>query len=113
MGILDPKSLNVSLESHHCDYEFGKEQNEHIRSVHEGANLKKIFDLKLQERNLEKKIDNQKLRLTSTIFKLREREYLEKDSCNCKRFCRIFHQKHNWKKSPSHVLIARLDHLSM
>ena len=63
--------------------------------------MNKNWKLKLTQ--LEKTISSQKLNLTSSLIQLKEKEYSEAKSlkCACKTFCRIIHQKHNWKRSPS------------
>ena len=57
------------------------------------------IDFKHQEMELERKICIQKLKLSSELFKLAEKEQEEKHYCKCKGFCNIFHKKHTWKKS--------------
>ena len=48
---------------------------------------------------LEKKIFEEKLKLSSGLFKLGEKEHHERQYCRCKNYCNISHKKHNWKKS--------------
>ena len=59
---------------------------------------------KLQELELETEICKQKLKLSSNLFKIGEKEQEEKHYCNCRGFCRINHKKHNWQKSIIQVL---------
>ena len=81
LGIVDPRSQNVSVE---CD---------------PSSSLKKIFKWKLKEMELEEKINSQRLKLTSDLFEVKKKEAFVDKTCNSKRFCRINHFKHNFKKS--------------
>ena len=57
---------------------------------------------------LETKINFQKSRLIGDILKLKKKENSSDHNCYCKSFCRIFHKKHNWKKSACQHLMDKL-----
>ena len=49
------------------------------------------------------------------IFQIKENEIHQKYSCNssCSPGCRIFHQKHNWVKSVSGDILAKLNNIKV
>ena len=98
LGILDPRVHNASPVF---------EQNNLFQNNSTENLLKKIWKLKLTQ--LEKTISSQKLNLTSSLIQLKEKENADAKSlrCACKTFCRIIHQKHNWKRSPSQVIYSK------
>ena len=63
---------------------------------------------------MESQISQQKLKLSMDLLKLRKKENSESLKCNCngKRFCRIFHNKHNWRISVSHTIEKKLVSIS-
>ena len=104
MGIVEPKSHNVSLE-------FDPLTIEHIPDVAHDKQ-KKVLELKLKEMEMVRKINRQQLQFSSDLFKLKEREHFEKGICRCRKFCRIFHHKYNWRKSESTELFLKFDFLT-
>ena len=107
---LYPKYQNQTQECDACNKSENKVAVEaHVTNVHEETKI--ISDLKLQEMELDRKISQQKFRLSSDLFKLKEQENKEKEKCNCKGYCRIFHFKHNYKKSYCQELLSRFDSL--
>ena len=105
------QKLNFECES--CRYETDSMVGLkcHIRRVHECPSVQKTLEMKLKE--METKAYEQKFTLTSTLFKLKEKETFEKQACNCRNFCRINHHKHNWKKSISGELFSKLKDLNV
>ena len=77
----------------------------------------KTCDLKIHlEQNISEmkvEISNQRENLRKKLFQAREKEIHEKYSCNsdCKPGCRIFHQKHNWRKSESDILRRKFNEM--
>jgi hypothetical protein len=69
-------------------------------------------DLRSKISSLEVHISQQKVLLTSSIFKLKMKENKERQFCKCKTFCRITHQKHNFIKSKSDEFFSRLSLVS-
>ena len=57
--------------------------------------------------NLELKIHNQQLKLSASLLILKEKEVIEKNKCNCRSYCRIFHFKHNWYKSKCSEILLK------
>ena len=84
---------NVHNVSPMCEETNLKTHNEKSHSL-----VKKVWKLKLIQ--LEKSIISDKLKLTSDLLCLKEKECLENKNlgCACKYFCRIVHAKHTWKK---------------
>ena len=108
LGIIDQRAHNVSPA---CDLndESPEYLKNHIGTVHGGSLAKKIWTLKVTQ--LEQSISSQKLKLASDILKLKENEDNENKLCTCKSFCRIVHQKHNWKKSFSKEIFNKFKDL--
>ena len=101
LGIVRPRSTNVSF-CDPCNYASTDENTlrRHNDNSHEThPNIKQAFDMKFEKAELEKKIYIQKLKLSSDMFKLGEKEYHEKQYCNCKGYCNIYHKEHNWERS--------------
>ena len=73
----------------------------HVRISHENKQL----EAKAIE--VENQVHNQMLLLSTSLFKLKEMESKEQQSCKCKNFCRIYHPKHNWTRSASSDLIMK------
>ena len=111
LGILDPHSHNVSPACKPCDEVFEKTNDvkSHDTNHHGGSLVKKIWKLKVLQ--LEKSINSQKLKIASNIIQLKEKEVSENRKCACKRFCRIVHQKYNWKKLFSEEIFNRFQML--
>ena len=65
----------------------------------------------LQQRLMEigKQISDQKLQITQKISKLKETEFIEKQTCRCIGWCGINHQKHNWKPIKSEVILTMIE----
>ena len=60
---------------------------------------------------LEETMKNQRMELKLKLLWLKETELKEGQKCQCKTFCRIFHWKHNWRKSSSDQIKDRLEAL--
>ena len=108
LGISNPFSLNVSLECDSCDEEHKDERTvkNHIARAHGSIEGKEIIHWKLKEMDFEKGIHERKLKLVLALYKLKEKEDLERNTCNCRGYCRILHNKRNWKKSVSKELFS-------
>ena len=57
---------------------------------------------------MEVKLSEQKIKLTSSLLELKNKEVKERLNCRCKGYCRIYHEKHNFVKFKSDELIERL-----
>jgi hypothetical protein len=66
-----------------------------------------IFQTKMN--NLEKNLSEQKINATSSIFELKKKEISLRHKCNCRSYCRVFHQKHNFVKSESNLLFRKFN----
>ena len=117
---LDYVQKNEEIEEHfarifkckECDENFATrgELKHHKRIIHGEENS--IPEMKLKLHKIEKQISDQKLDLTVKIFKLKEDELNEKETCKCVWWCAISHQKHSWKKSSSKELFSRFESLT-
>ena len=103
LGMLDPRSQNVSIECDPCGLEFKSNEcaNIHIECKHSESSAKEVIKWKLKELELERNLFLDKLKLTSALIKLKENEICKEKTCKCRGFCRIHHHKHNWVKSKS------------
>ena len=93
-----------------CNLNFRCEDElkDHKTRTHEAKLSKKLFVLsKLSF--LENKVSEQKLQLTSSLYKLKEHEKKKRQFCTCKSFCRIFHNKHNYYHSASDEIFEKLE----
>ena len=70
LGLSEPRSLNVSIELEPVKHS--------------------IEEWKLKELELERKINLQKLKITSDLLEVKKKEVF---------FCRIYNNKHNFRKS--------------
>ena len=81
------------------------DMKEHSRNVHVREFQTKILEY---QQNLFK----QNYKLTRSVNKLMEVEISQSyKSCNCKKFCRINHGKHNWRKYVSFELIEKIEEI--
>ena len=78
------------------------------KEAHLKMHMKKLHEVESKRIELEKKINLQKSNLMSDIYKVKKKEVFSDYKCNCKSFCRIFHNKHNWKKSACQDLSEKL-----
>ena len=62
---------------------------------------------------LQRQILCQRSSLTSSLLKLKEKEFKSIQSCSCKGFCRITHLKHNYFKSKADELCEKMQKISM
>ena len=112
-------SLNEELQQvnmfdcTHCSSNFATdgELKAHKRSLQEEKVSLKI-DLMNTVIELERKISEQKLKCTSSLFELKSKEIEEIQTCRCKSYCTITHVKHNYMKSKSDGLFSKLSILS-
>ena len=75
-------------------------QEKHVRIL-----LQKVE--KLQEEIL-----CQRNSLTSSLLKLKEKEFKSEQICRCKGFCKITHLKHNYFKSKADELCGKMQKIS-
>jgi hypothetical protein len=80
-----------------CDQTFGKcrDLRSRIRNKHKEREVTTTMKLRLHK--LEKQILQQKLDITNKMVDLKETESLEEQTCRCRGWCAITHQKHSWK----------------
>ena len=110
LWIIDQHAHNVSPACDPCDEDVSR--TAHLKDHESGQNglfVKKIWKLKVQQ--LERTINYQKLKISNDLLNLKEKEFRDNEFCTCKTFCRIVHQKHNWKKSFSHDISVKFRNL--
>ena len=78
----------------------------HKKEIH-GSLAKNLLMSNLKQ--IEYQVVSEKIKLVVKLALLKEKENKEKNSCQCKYFCRIFHSKHNWKKSKSDEILLRME----
>ena len=64
-----------------------------------------------QLQKIETEVLSQKFHLSVKLAKIKEKETNEQNSCMCRSFCRIFHKKHNWKKSETDHILNKMKDL--
>ena len=68
----------------------------------------KLIAWKIKEEALRKQMYEQESNILSDLLNMREKEISDAYNCNCQGFCRIFHNKHNWKASWSQKVAEQL-----
>ena len=77
-----------------------KDLREDVSAEHDNIQHK-LFKVKTTEIELERKLYLQRFKLAKDLLEIRKKEISEEKYCSCKGICRIYHFKHNWKKSIS------------
>ena len=83
------------LECHFCDERF--HQSSYLISHKKSKHAKSMLESKVKD--METQLIYEKLQLSFKLIMLKEKESKEVGVCLCRSYCRIFHQKHNWKKN--------------
>ena len=81
---------------------------DHMNNEHDKSAARISLQTKL--RKLEIDLSKQRMHLTSSLLKLKEKEVLNKDCCSCVGFCHINHRKHNFFKSTVENIFDKLKH---
>ena len=105
-------NFSRKFECKECDAKFSSNEilRSHMRSDH--GEKGEIIKMSLMLHGIERQILEQKLDITNKLSKLKENEFLEKQTCKCRGWCAITHSKHSWKVTKSeHVykMIHSLD----
>ena len=92
-----------------CHYEF-----ESLRDlkIHQ-KNKYEVLHWKRKLSNWEMNLNDQKMNLVTEILKIKEKEFAEKQTCSCRGWCGINHQKHSWRKSQSDSILLKLNSIKM
>jgi hypothetical protein len=77
--------------------------------LHKRKMNSKALAMKLRLYELGQQISDQKLDISLKISSLKEKEFIEKQTCQCRGWCAINHQKHGWKIIKSEVLIKIIE----
>ena len=83
-----------------------KDLKDHMKNEHDKSAARISFQNKLKK--LEIDLSKQRMHLTSSLLKLKEKEILNKDCCSCVGFCHINHRKHNFSKSTVEDIFDKL-----
>ena len=99
----------MSIQCDPCGEMFadGGHLDNHYQKKHEDK-VKLLQNYKLKEEELKEEIQTQKQKLTVDLVQLKQIEVLENFKCKCRGFCRIFHHKHNWKRSISKEFVDKM-----
>ena len=94
---LDEEIKEVEKNVFKCEeckhiFEYKSELKLHMRNMHELVLWKsKLMEIETENAKL-------KYKLSLDLFRIKELELKNKESCSCRGFCAISHSKHNWKK---------------
>jgi hypothetical protein len=96
-----------------CDITFSnlKELKQHTKETHAKTLHKKNY-LMRKLSDLEQNVSQQKIDITSSVFKLKNKEMKKRDTCSCRGYCIITHTKHNFVKSRSEELLLKIKSLN-
>jgi chromosome segregation ATPase len=95
---LDEEIKDVEKNVFKCEecthtFEFKSKLKLHMRNIHELV----LWKSRLLE--IETKNSMLKCKLSLDLFRMKELEMKDKESCSCRGFCAISHSKHNWTQS--------------
>ena len=98
------------FECESCEKTFLNNQK---RLVHTQKCIQKKESQKVVD--IEREVANQRMQLMKDIYEVKENEIYDRYSCNssCYGICRIFHQKHDWKKSFSTEFLQKLENIKI
>ena len=107
-------STTKSLEQHTSTIHESKLLENEVRKS-ENKNCSEKIYLEQNISELQSQISHQREHFLKQIFKVREIEIYQKYSCNsaCKPGCRVFHQKHNWRRSESEILLRKFNEMDV
>ena len=77
----------------------------HLLSEHQ----KTLMETKLED--LEKELVSERLKFSLKLVLLKEKENRKMRACNCKKHCRIFHTRFNWKRNESDKILKKMQAL--
>ena len=92
------------LECNFCDRKFNSKSD---LAVHKKSKHAKIL-LESKVKEMISKLTSEKYQLSLKLSSLKVKESKEVGLCQCRSYCRIFHLKHNWKRSESDVLLKKI-----
>ena len=82
-------------------FENKSELKMHLRNIHD------LEQWKLKLLNKEKTVIGLKFKISSGLYKLKEKEAKTKYVCQCKGFCRLKHKIYNWIKPVSDKIASK------
>ena len=93
-----------------CDKEFESQANlkVHTKSFHQAKTNALLRLNKIRRQVLEQKLD-----VTNKISSLREKEFLEQQTCKCTGWCAISHTKHSWKITKSEGVFKMVQRMGL
>ena len=101
-----------NFECKNCGKRFESKSklNKHFKTMHALDSLKRRMIMEGLEK--ENQLSELKLKVMSKISKVKEIEILRRNSCRCKTFCRIYHEKHNFIKSVGEKFERQFSHVN-
>ena len=83
-------------------FQTNTDLKEHKKSEH----ARSILEARIWE--MESKLTSEKLQLSCKLALLKKKDDADVGVCFCRSFCRIFHAKHNWKRSESDGIFQKM-----
>ena len=104
----NPSSPNKSFECEVWETESANKKclGDHKKPIHV-SQAKKVLSNRLRE--IENQVCEQKIKLTSAIYNLKEMELNARLTCSCIGWCNITHLKHNWVLKKSEKYFNKFD----
>ena len=108
------ESSSVKLTTcDHCDLTFGSKAELRDHMVH-AEKLSQNSNLRAKLASLEREMKEQKVNITSSLFKLKNQEVEKRKVCDCrinrkeKEYCKINHYRNNYVRSKCDELFSKL-----
>ena len=102
--------LEEIFKCEECDKEFVSQVNlkVHTKSLHQAKTNALIMLNSMRRQVLQQKLD-----VTHKISSLREKEFLEQQTCKCTGWCAISHTKHSWKVTKSESILKMVQRMGL
>ena len=97
------------LSCNECVKNFKVKQPLLDHVIKEQSSKSKRFDLQKRLHDLTNRITDQRINLHKDLFKLKQKDLMEKGKCNCQgKFCKINHSRFRWTMSKADGFFSRL-----
>ena len=104
---LPQKSFNFKCNV--CDMNFDTKENLKAHTKNEHRSKRYMEDILRKENQILAQVSAQKIKLHKSLFKLKQKEEMQRLNCSCRGFCRIVHAKYRWIPSQSNILHEMLN----
>ena len=106
------ESVHLLVVCKHCSLTFStiadlKEHQRKLKQEQMEQKLEKLNQISI----IEKELSSQKSNMTDSLFKLKKIE-TDGRTCKCKKYCRIYHEKHTFIKSMSEEFYSKFKSFS-